>query len=194
VKSTQHLAFLTLFSLIFPLATSGARAPSNKSSPLTEEQIDIYVLFLNQFLGQNKVLAFLADKTVPLELSPDDWKDACMSGIELQSTTVAKTPAHSLGTKFISRIKSRLVEPSRLQVYVPPPNQEKPTKRASKEELTEGFLEISEIVFDKTHRFAVMRYSFGCGGLCSGSRVFVFVFDGEHWKEKTDVLCREWMS
>ena len=72
-------AFLLLF---FPLTMSSGKASRDKS-PLTEEQIDVYVVFFNRFLSENKVFAALAEKTDALKLSTDDWKDACMSGIEL---------------------------------------------------------------------------------------------------------------
>jgi hypothetical protein len=75
--------------------------------------MEIYVLFFNRFLSKQKVPVVLADKTDPLKLSPDELK-GCVSGIELPNMQRTKLASHPLGAGFMSEIKSRLFDSSRL--------------------------------------------------------------------------------
>jgi hypothetical protein len=170
--------------------------PSKNQQSLTTEQIDIYVLLLNKVLSEHNVNAVLVDHTEQLKLSEYDLKDACLSGIEIPSAEQRTFYAGSLGPEFIALIKPRLTHPSRLRPISPDDLshlRETPFPK-SEDGFTSGWLRLSEVVFDKGHQRAVMRFTFTCGGLCSTSRVLVFVRDGEHWKEKRDVLCQEWIS
>jgi len=189
------VVFLACLVWSLPLLVSCAKATKNQPS-LTADQIDIYVFFFNKLLSEHKVRAILVDPTEQLELSEYDLRDACMSGIEIPGAGQRKFYSQSLGPEFIAQIKPRLIDPSRLR----PMSSVDPSRRANameptfKDGLTFGWLYLSDVVFDKSHQRAVMRFRFVCGGLCSGSRLLVFVRDGEHWKEKTDVLCREIIS
>ena len=52
---------------------------------------------------------------------------------------------------------------------------------------------MSEIAFDKEHRYAALSYHFWCGGLCgNGASVVLEKVDGE-WKT-TDRACASWIS
>jgi hypothetical protein len=189
------VVFLACLVLSLPLFMSCAKTTKNQQS-LTAEQIDIYVLFFNKLLSEHKVKAVLVDHTEQLELSEYDLKDACMSGIEIPSAEQRNFYAHSLGPEFIALIKPRLTEPSRLRPVSSDDLshlRETPFPK-SENGFTSGWLRVSEVVFDRGHQRALMRFNFTCGGLCSTSRLLVFVRDGEHRKEKSDVLCQEWIS
>ncbi len=45
-----------------------------------------------------------------------------------------------------------------------------------------GLFTLSEIVFDKQHRRAVVAYSFVCGGLCGNGNTLVLKKIGQRWK------------
>jgi hypothetical protein len=46
-----------------------------------------------------------------------------------------------------------------------------------------GVLSLSEIAFDKTHKYAIMSFSFACGRLCGHGETIVFEEAGGEWQE-----------
>jgi len=56
-----------------------------------------------------------------------------------------------------------------------------------------GLFSMSEIAFDKEHRFAAVSYRFWCGSLCGNGSTIVFeTVDGE-WKDAIP-NCGVWIS
>jgi hypothetical protein len=55
-----------------------------------------------------------------------------------------------------------------------------------------GLLEISEVVFDKTGRYAMMSYSFRCGSLCGSGGTILFEKKNGVWTKAQD--CGGWVS
>lgn len=56
-----------------------------------------------------------------------------------------------------------------------------------------GLLTLSEVAFDKTHRYAVMNFSFVCGGLCGHGGIVILQKVNGRWK-RTDRQCGGWIS
>lgn len=193
MKRLCPFAVLPLIFLSLSRPLSSAKMAAN-SPAFTAEQMEIYVLFFNTFLSEQKVPVVLAGKTDPLKLSPDELK-GCVSGIELPNMQRTKLASHPLGAGFISQIKSRLFDSSRLRTTssLNSPHQQRPGKQTS-DEVKFGWLQVSEVVFDRNHRYAMMRFYFSCGALCGRSRLLVFTHDGDHWKEKIDTSCPDWVS
>ena len=48
-----------------------------------------------------------------------------------------------------------------------------------------GVLALSEIAFDETHHFAVMRYAFICGSHCNSGAILVLEKVGSRWTATT---------
>jgi hypothetical protein len=55
-----------------------------------------------------------------------------------------------------------------------------------------ALFELSEIVFDKEHRRAVVSYSFVCGELCGNGSTLVLNKVGQGWKVAK--RCGGWVS
>ena len=51
---------------------------------------------------------------------------------------------------------------------------------------------LSEIVFDKLHKHAVVTYSFRCGGLCGNGNTLLLAKVGKKWKISKS--CGAWVS
>ena len=69
----------------------------------------------------------------------------------------------------------------------------KSVAKAVNEAFATGLFSMSEIAFDKDHRFGVVSYHFWCGFLCgNGSTVVFEKVDGE-WRE-ADRKCGGWIS
>jgi hypothetical protein len=59
----------------------------------------------------------------------------------------------------------------------------KPVKDAVAAAFTTGLFSMSEIAFDKEHRFAAVRYSFFGGSLCDHGSTLVFENVNEEWRK-----------
>ena len=55
-----------------------------------------------------------------------------------------------------------------------------------------GLFTLSEIVFDKEHRRAVVTYSFVCGTLCGNGDTLLLKKVGQHWRVAK--RCGGWIS
>jgi hypothetical protein len=55
-----------------------------------------------------------------------------------------------------------------------------------------GLFTLSEIVFDKDHRRAVVTYSFVCGTLCGNGDTLLLKKVGQHWRVAK--RCGGWIS
>jgi hypothetical protein len=56
-----------------------------------------------------------------------------------------------------------------------------------------GWLCLSEIAFDKEHRFALVAYRYICGFLCGNGATVVLENVGGEWKA-ADRVCSRWIS
>jgi len=55
-----------------------------------------------------------------------------------------------------------------------------------------GLLQLSEIAFDKSRRYAVLQFSFRCGGLCGHGGTLVFEKTNGRWQSKQ--TCSRWIA
>jgi len=56
-----------------------------------------------------------------------------------------------------------------------------------------GLFSLSEIAFDREHRYAVVSYRYWCGALCGDGAAFVFQKIASEWKN-TNRNCGGWIS
>ena len=72
--------------------------------------------------------------------------------------------------------------------------QGKKVEDAVSEGFASGLLTLSEVVFDKTGRYAVMSFGFRCGQLCGHGGTLIFKREKSgNWKQ-TKRPCSIWMS
>jgi len=152
--------------------------------------------------GSNTTLN-VADKTETLDLSEDK---ECLKGIELESTSAAVV--HRLDQRVTKMKKNMvLVDAETQQKKIEENDPQKLMKRAidDGERVTDkqigdsltqafgtGLFTFSEIAFDKQHHYAVLTYSFVCGGLCGHGNTIVLKKVKEGWR--IGRTCRNWIS
>ena len=61
-----------------------------------------------------------------------------------------------------------------------------------KKAFASGLFTLTEIIFDKEHRHAMVAYSFFCGGLCGHGNTVILEKTGHGWK--LSKWCGGWIS
>jgi len=69
---------------------------------------------------------------------------------------------------------------------------DKELDKSTKKAFETGLFTLSEIVFDKQHKHAVVAYSFVCGGLCGNGNTLLLEKVGKKWKISKS--CGGWVS
>jgi hypothetical protein len=188
--------------LMIPAAVCWSKnKPALNENPLSDEQVEIYRDFLKTYSNEGKSEHFnLGNRTDPLDLTGEGIRRACLLGIELENEKEAATTFHRFDPKVNLSQKITLVDPGRQAALVREndPNNtifkaHKSVKEAVESAFATGLLTLSEIAFEKTHQFAVMSYSFVCGGLCGNGETIVFKKVGGKW-ERTERTCESWIS
>lgn len=193
-------------SLVLPfpfLAQSDSPKPKVNSHPLTVEQIAVYRAVLEDYTKGAGGALNLAKETELLERPKSN--DKCIKRIDLEfagnnARAVHQFSAGALGPKVV------VVDPDRQNMQIEDNDPQKLVKKAidqekvSEKELDDsvkrafetGLFTLSEIVFDKQHRHAVVAYSFVCGSLCGNGNTLVLNKVGQTWK--VDHMCGGWIS
>ena len=176
-----------LFSIVLFSVASFSQDHSSKpkpsDQPLTEEQVDIYRTVLKHYPKNSGDMLNVSDTTVPLEVSghasfgplgPNggSFDKACLEGIELQQAPGPVPVVHKLSPSVLVSAKMKFVEPepqqNRIEVFT-----------------------LSEIIFDRLHRHAVVSYSFGYSS-SGGGATLVLEKDGDGWAVKKS--CGRWVG
>ncbi len=173
--------------------------PKVSDRPLTAEQLAVYRAVLPRMMDDDKQTINLAVQTVPLETSGPTGDEDCEKGLDLEPASPAvvhrfrKEDLPQLG-----RNKIGLVDAEKQRKEVADNDPEKSIQRglsiedAVRNGFAHGLVTLSEIRFDKEHKFAVVSYSFFCGSLCgNGGTMVVEKRDGA-WTRKS--RCRDWIS
>jgi len=186
-------------SVALTLMASEREKPAVAKAPLTADEIAVYNAFLNFYDNGSPGVRNLGNRTTLLELSEGDKKD-CLSGLQLQLSPASPRTVHVLEAEMFEGKNVRLVDPKQQNALVRKNDpsraifrQGKSVNDAVESAFANGLLEISEIAFDSTRQFAVMSYSFFCGGLCGHGGPLVFQRTGEGWKA-SQRRCGTWIS
>jgi hypothetical protein len=179
-----------------PTPRAGRRAVS-----LTKDQRDLYVALLDQyvstfkrFAGANPEFINLVDTTVPLDLADDLKEDkGCFSGITFDNLKGARKETHKLDTIFESWRESKLVDDAQQAAIRQAITQGMSATTVGQLTLQANLLQVSEIAFDKDHRFAAIRYTFSCGALCGKGGVVIFETFADGWRN-ANRPCAGWIS
>jgi hypothetical protein len=133
---------------------------------------------------------FLSSRTFPFDLSGVQKDAACLRGLQFEDTEESTQTLHSLGAEVLRGRSIRLVdaqeEPAILKeqdAYVAAHGADSMVD-ASDMTKNPGVLALSEIIFDESHRFAVLKSVFLCGTHCSSATVLVLEKSGSRWTAK----------
>jgi hypothetical protein len=185
-------------------AASQIEVPKPKiiNDPLTAEQVAVYHVVLENWTNGTSGTVNLANMTEPLEASDK----ACLKGTPDGSGSHGPIihqldSAQTLSTKFV------LVDPDRQAEVIKGndpqtlimnaiDNHNAPSTKQLDDSVTRAFntglFTLSEILFDKQHRRAVVAYSFRCGMLCGHGNTLVLIRVGQTWKIRK--TCGGWVS
>lgn len=210
VFHVRRLYLLLLFSIGFSLlaaAEDKQPKPIVSKDPLTSEQIAVYRAVLVDYAQGNKITLNLANKTGAVVRSGFDWDEDCVKSLQLEPApnpgpvVHAFDPSVDLGVKFV--LVDRDAQTNTVSKNDPgnvinsaaekgkPLNEDK-IGDAVKKAFDTALFTLSEIVFDKDHKHAVVSYSFYCGGLCGHGGILVLQKDGETWKIAK--RCSSWIA
>lgn len=158
------MLLLTTLVLMPAGHTSVAGGVIRSDAQLTEDQLGVYSSFLETLSGLH--VKNLANRTIRLDLS--DLKDdsACLQGIELENSVEARKTTHPFGPEFAKGQELTLVDPfQQLKVIEQEEkhieveeNAAEPKSAGAKSVPQSSFLLVSEIAFDKTHQYALLKY------------------------------------
>jgi hypothetical protein len=177
---------LALAAILF----CGRSSPAEPSkAPLTAEQSQVYADFI-QSLG-NANFKFVSQNTFPLDLSSVPKDAACLHDLQLDST--AYKSIHSLGQEVLRGRAIRFLSEQEETATLKRRDTQNPSADSSKDGsgMTKdpGVLALSEIAFDKNHRFAVLKYVFLCGSHCNSGAIIILERVGSQWTGTTKRPC-----
>jgi hypothetical protein len=187
-----------LISLIVSFAIAADQRPAVSQSRMDPDQIAVYRAFLSSYSNGSKARLNLSKYTSAFNLA-EEKDDACLKGIQLDPAAGFDSTVHEFDDKISLPGNIRLVDPEKQSKAVRENDpggairHGKDVDSAVKAGFAAGLLTLSEVAFDKHHRYAVMSFSFVCGGLCGHGSTLIFEKKNGEWKESKR-QCSVWMS
>lgn len=183
-----------------PLASNWANAYP-RVVPLTPDARDVYATFLDVYVptlkrsaGSNPAFVNVADRTAPLDLGSELREDKdCFLGITFENGERMRKHVHTLDLALAVRQDIRLVNSGQASAIRQAITHGVPAVISGKVRLEANLLEISEIAFDATGRFAAIRYGFLCGQLCGSGGTVIFEKSADGWRDSRR-LCLGWIA
>jgi len=195
--------FAGVLVLLLPYSLTGSDTskPVKSSTPLSADEIAIYTAVLRIYSGDKDANLNVSAKTYPLDPSAPTTgfdRPECLNGVRLDNLPTVSHSYHDLPPEVLPSKAMRIVDPktqARIVHSNDPGNtirKGKPVKDAVEAAFTTGLFSMSEIAFDKEHRFAAVRYSFWCGSLCGHGSTLVFEKVNGEWRNTRK--CGGWIS
>jgi hypothetical protein len=186
---------LTIVALAFVLACNGlAGFPSKSLVPidqpnhaaLSAEQLQVYSDFLEQFSNLN--FQFLAEHTFYFERARVKESAPCLKGLQFSNEPLPVGTRHSLNPSVLRGRSIPIVSEQEESAIL----RKRDANSASSGDGSTtphsplakdlGVLALSEITFDKSHNYALVRYVLLCGSHCNSGSVLVLERVGSKWK------------
>lgn len=201
------IAVVGLALSLAAVAQEEASKPKVSDGSLTPEQIAVYRAVLKDYTKGSDGALNLANRTEPFDQSGPMFDKACFKGIEVGVAKTSVPVVHRLDSLQAPNTRIVLVDPDRQQETIKENDPQNLVKKAvdDHEKVTDeqvdesvkqafetGLFTLSEIVFDKEHRHAVVAYSFVCGMLCGHGNTLVLKKIGREWR--VTKRCGGWIS
>lgn len=175
---------------VLAVACTGQTKFTLSSSALTDEQLSVYRGFFDKFVGLR--IKHLSSLTMPLDFNGFPEGRPCLSGIELGNSSKALNTNHAFGPEITKGRELDLVDPVEQMELLKQRDMlsaNQPKRAAGESGDVLNFLILSEIAFDTTHRFAVVKYLRVCGEHCdSGATLVMEKVDGR-WTTSSRRPC-----
>jgi hypothetical protein len=197
MQTNRFVALGVLLATAFAAATDDK--PNLSKSPMTSDQIEVYRAFLTSYTNGSKSPHLnLAKRTSALELSDEKGEGGCLKGIDLDGGAHPEAVIHEFDSKIPLRENITLVDTDEQGRVIKKNDPDRrgqgtPVNQAIDRAFASGLLTLSEVAFDKTRQYAVMKFSFVCGGLCGHGSTVVFQKRHGQWKE-LNRDCGGWIS
>ena len=194
------LAAVLCLSLPMFLSGSDNSKPVKSTTPLSADEIAVYKAVL-LYGGDKDASLNVSSKTYPLDPNAATTgfdRPECLNGVQLDNLPTASRSYHELPPEVLPSKAMRIVDPktqARIVHSNDPSNTIRkgaPVKEAVEFAFTTGLFSVSEIAFDREHRFAAVRYSFWCGSLCGHGSTLVFEKVNGKWRKARN--CGGWVS
>jgi hypothetical protein len=147
--------------------------PVLQLSRLSEDQVEVYRAFLDRFSSLH--FRNLASQTIPFDFEGFPEGRPCLNGIKLDNPSESLRTPHTLGPEITKGKELRLIYP--------------PQHSSSSQ-----YVALSEIAFDTSRQFAVLKYLFVCGQHClSGATLVMEKMHGK-WSVSSRRPCAMFVS
>jgi hypothetical protein len=182
---TFLLLCVGLIGIVSYRSWAGGSRPDATS--LTSEQLQVYGDFIASF--RNTGFKFLSSRTFPLDLSSVGKGAACLQGLELEEKD--ESIVHSLSPEVLHGSSIQLVSQNEEAAILRQRDSDASARSGAAPGVNKdpGVLALSEIAFDKSHHFAVLKYVFLCGSHCNSGAILVLEKVGSQWTGTTRRPC-----
>ena len=179
---------------------SGHEKPIKNTTPLGADEVAVYRAVLEERLCRGCASLNVSNVTYLLDLTSDKngMNCDCLQDIYLEDSSAFHS-FHELTAEILPGGNSALVDPAK-QAKIVRANDPDRTMRMGKtadeavnNAFATGLFSLSEIAFDRSHHYAIVRYGFWCGSLCGSGATLVLEKTGDQWKV-TDRKCGGWIS
>src|SRR5215469_9122589 len=202
MKSVFLSALVLGIVLACPSTSSTGNKPVKATIPLSADEVAIYNAVLRHYSGNKDAALNVSQTTYPLVpsfLMSGLQGTECLKGIQLENLSTASRSFHELPPEVLPDKRMKLVDPKR-QARVVHSNDPDHTirkgqsvKDAVETAFSTALFSMSEIAFDKDHRFGVLSYRFWCGSLCGNGSTLVFEKVNGEWRN-ANRNCGGWIS
>lgn len=161
---------------------------------MTDDEVAVYQTFLRMYTSGTESLN-LANRTTPADMVDDH----CLKGIDWQDLASLRKRSRLLSPDVVKDGRVNLVDPVSQTAAVKShdPGRTIPSGQSIDEAVRmafeAGLLQVSEIIFDRTHQHALLSYSFNCGMLCGHGGAIIFIKVRGRWTESKR-RCGGWIS
>lgn len=198
-----------LITALFSTLTLGSHAvsfsddkPVKVTAALSTDEVAIYRAVLQKYVSKESANLNISLNTYPLK--PDSLMSGlsapdCLKGIQLENLSMVSHSFHVLPADILPGPGMKLVDPKKQAKIVKSNDPSKTIGKnksvgtAVEDAFASGLFSMSEIAFDKDHRFGVVSYSFWCGSLCGNGSTLVFEKVDGVWKN-ANRPCGGWVS
>ena len=194
---SQRFALVFMLAIAMTLGCNSKAQPQLADTSLDAEQVRVYRDFLDIFSALH--FRRLANQTAPFAPTDLPPGSPCVDGIVLQDQSSARRILHRFNADILKGRDLLLVDPiEQARILEQKEGEAKSHDDKSKEELLKitesiasdyGFLALSEIVFDRTQKFAVLKYLYFCGPRCKHGGTLVMEKVGSSWTANTRRPC-----
>ncbi len=192
-----------VLALAVPYTSSGSdeTKPVKSATALSADEIAVYRGVLRIYSRDKDASLNVSERTYPLDPSASTTgfdKPECLNGVKLENLSTVSHSYHQLPLEVLPFKAMNLVDP-RMQAGFVRSNDPSNTIRSGKAvndaveaAFANGLFSLSEIAFDKQHRFAAVSYRFWCGSLCGHGSTLVFEKVNGEWRKIR--ACGGWFS